>query len=79
MTVFFWDVSQKTKFLYYTSVKISNSSIKLGRRQVAQVQTLLKVIMYVYFFYYYFVPYVCHIVYSTLNRLAFRNKHDGVL
>jgi len=59
-----WDVmlhdwvsitSQKTKILYYTSVKISNSCIKLGRRQVAQVQTLLKVMMYVYSFYYYFV------------------------
>jgi len=39
--------SQKTKILYYTSVKISNNSIKLGRRKVTQVQTLLKVMMYV--------------------------------
>jgi hypothetical protein len=48
--------SQKTKILYYTSVKISNSSVKLGRLQVAQVQTLLKDMMYVCYFYYYFVP-----------------------
>jgi hypothetical protein len=48
--------SRKTKILYYTSVKIRNSSIKLGRRQVAQVQMLLKVMMHVYSFYYYFVP-----------------------
>jgi len=60
-----WDVmlhelvcvtSQKTKILYYESVKISNSSIKLGRHQVVQVQTFFKVMMYVYSFYYYFVP-----------------------
>jgi hypothetical protein len=37
--------SQKTKILCYTSVKISNSSIILGRRQVAGVQTLLKVVI----------------------------------
>jgi len=49
--------SQKTKILYYASVKISNSSIKLGSRQVVQVQTLFKVMMYVSsFYYYYFVP-----------------------
>jgi hypothetical protein len=71
--------SQKTKILYYTSVKISNSSIKLGRGQVAQVYTLLEVMVYVYSFYYYFVLYVCHIVSSTLNCLVFRNKHDGGL
>jgi hypothetical protein len=48
---------QKTKILYYASVKISNSSIKLGSRQVVQVQTLFKVMMYVSsFYYYYFVP-----------------------
>jgi hypothetical protein len=72
--------SQKTKILYYTPVKISNSSIKLGRRQVAQVYTLLEVMVYVYsFYYYYFVLYVCHIVSSTLNCLVFRNEHDGGL
>ena len=79
-----WDVmlhdfvsvtSQMTEILYYTSVKISNSNIKLGRRQVAQVQTLLKVIIYVFSFYYYFVPYVCHIVSATLNCLVFHNYY----
>lgn len=45
--------SQKTKILCYTSVKISNSSIILGRSQVDGVQTLLKVVIHVCFFYYY--------------------------